>query len=214
MSILSSLRPQWTTRIFQTPILKPYHPQAPTPISSFLIPIRHAVANFRPRRLKYKKSHKGFYPTHTGGSLRGTTVYYGEYGLQALEGGRLSDVQLDSARTGMRRVLKGEKGGKFFLRCFPDRPVTSKGAETRMGKGKGAVDYFATWVAEGRVVLEVKGVRKEVADKALRVAAAALPIRTRVVGVTERVPPRVLPFFVRRRLRDIEFEGFDEKVKA
>ncbi|KAI9092693.1 ribosomal protein L10e/L16, partial [Phlyctochytrium arcticum] len=139
-------------------------------------------ANFRPRRTKYKKAFKGYWPVRTGGSLRGTTVYYGDFGLQALEGGRLSDKQLDNARTGIRRVLKkGEKGSRFFLRCFPDRPVTSKGAETRMGKGKGAVDYFATFVAEGRVIFEVKGLRQELAEKAMRVAAACLPIRTKFI---------------------------------
>lgn len=153
------------------------------------------------------------HPVRTGGSLRGTTVYYGDYGLQALEGGRLSDKQLDNARTGIRRIIKQEKGSRFFLRCFPDRPVTSKGAETRMGKGKGAVEYFATFVAAGRVVIEVKGVRKELAEKALRVAAAALPIRTKFVEAPaegSRVPPRVLPFFVRKRLEQKEFAAFDE----
>ncbi|TPX57901.1 hypothetical protein PhCBS80983_g03506 [Powellomyces hirtus] len=195
-----------------------FHAQAPTPVSSTFVPVRHAVANFRPRKLKYKKAHKGFHPVRTGGSLRGTTVYYGDYGLQALEGGRLSDKQLDSARTGIRRVLKAEKGSRFFLRCFPDRPVTSKGAETRMGKGKGAVDYFATFVAEGRVIVEVKGVRKELAEKAMKVAAAGFPIRTRFVsaaapeGEQSRVPPRVLPFFVRQRLAKLEFAEFDKTV--
>ncbi|KAI9012952.1 ribosomal protein L10e/L16, partial [Gaertneriomyces semiglobifer] len=135
----------------------------------------------RPRRLKYKKAQKGFFPSRSGGSLRGTTVYHGDYGLQVTEGGRLSDKQLDVARTAVRRTIKIEKGARFFLRCFPDRPVTSKGAETRMGKGKGAVDYFATWVAAGRVVIEVKGVRKELAEKALRVAASMLPLRTKII---------------------------------
>ncbi|KAI8820864.1 ribosomal protein L16p/L10e-domain-containing protein [Fimicolochytrium jonesii] len=200
-----------------TNLLKPFHPLAPTPHALQFTQHRHAVANFRPRRLKYKKAQKGFWPIHSGGSLRGSTVYYGDYGLQALEGGRLSDRQLDAARTGIRRVIKSEKGSRFFLRCFPDRPVTSKGAETRMGKGKGAVDYFATFVAEGRVVFEVKGVRKELAEKAMRVAAACLPVRTKFVSEEDqktRMAPRVLPFFVQRRLRDNEFLEYDAAKEA
>ncbi|KAI8592380.1 ribosomal protein L10e/L16 [Geranomyces variabilis] len=192
-------------------ILTPFHPLAPRPLVHNFTQHRHAVANFRPKKLKHKKAHKGFWPTHTGGSLRGTTVYYGDYGLQALEGGRLSDKQLDSARVAIRRVLKQEKGSRFFLRCFPDRPVTSKGAETRMGKGKGAVDYFATFVAAGRVIVEVKGVRKELAEKAMRIAAAGFGIRTRfiVADKENRMPPRVLPAFVRERLARQEFAEFD-----
>ncbi|KAJ3023711.1 mitochondrial ribosomal large subunit component [Thoreauomyces humboldtii] len=191
--------------------LSAFHPCAPAPVPHAFSQHRHAVANFRPRRTKYKKAQKGFYPSRSGGSIRGTTVYYGDYGLQALEGGRLSDKQLDSARTAIRRVIKPEKGSRFFLKCFPDRPVTSKGAETRMGKGKGAVDYFATWVAEGKVLIEVKGVRRELAEKAMRVAAAGLPIRTRFLAAQpgNRVPPRVLPHFVRKRLADREFQEFD-----
>ena len=132
------------------------------------IQVRNAVSNFRPKKLRHKKAFKGtFKPKPL--SLRGTTVYFGDYGLQVLEGGRLSDKQLDVCRTAIKRQIKIEKEAKFILKVFPSRPVTRKPAETRMGKGKGAVDYFASWVPKGRVVFEVANCREEVALKALKV---------------------------------------------
>ncbi|KAL2911770.1 39S ribosomal protein L16, mitochondrial [Polyrhizophydium stewartii] len=171
---------------------------------------RFAVVNLRPKNPKYRKAFKGFFKTRSGGSIRGTTVVWGEYGLQAFEGGRLKDKQLDSVRTMVRRVLKPEKGARFNLRIMPHRPVTAKGAQTRMGKGKGAVDYYATWVSPGAVLFEIKGARREVALKALDVAAQALPIRTRVVEKNPDMPyaPRLLPYFVLKRIRDEEFAKF------
>eukprot|EP00842_Homolaphlyctis_polyrhiza_P000331 jgi/Hompol1/1299/HPOL_005553-RA len=126
------------------------------------------MANYRPRRTRFRKAFKGTFKTRCGGSLRGTTVFKGQYGLQALEGLRLKDKQLDTARSMMRRVLKPEKAARVLMRVFPHRPVTAKGAETRMGKGKGMVDYYATWVSEGFVLVEVDGARKELAMKALQ----------------------------------------------
>lgn len=128
-----------------------------------------------------------------------------------MEGGRISDRELDQARTVIRRVLKPHKGSRFYLRAFPDRPVSTKGAETRMGKGKGAVEYFATWVAEGRILFECKGVRREVGYEAMRVAAHAIGLHTRFVERDEDnlVAPRVLPHFVREKVRQQEWEAFD-----
>ncbi len=140
-------------------------------------------------------------------SLAGTTVYYGDYGLQALEGKRLEDKQLDNARTAIRRMIKAEKGSKLYLRCFPDRPVTSKGSEARMGKGKGAVEFYGKWVDEGSVLFEVKGVRLETAKEAMRVAGAALPLKTRFIEAPkdkEWVPPRVLPHFLLKRFQAMQ----------
>lgn len=163
---------------------------------------RFAVANYRPKQMLYKKKQKGFFPVHSGGSLRATTVYRGEYGLQVIDGGRLKDKQLDTARTAVKRILKVEKTALLHMRCHPDRPVTAKGNGARMGKGKGAVDYFATWMAQGRIVMEISGARRELAHKALQVAAAMLPLRSRIVAKDPLMPvaPRLLPHFVRQRL--------------
>lgn len=98
---------------------------------------RTVVSNFRPKKTKFRKAFKGHFPSRSGGSIRGTTVAFGDIGLQVIEGGRLSDAQLDAARSAVKRVIKSEKGSEFILRCFPDRPVTAKPAEVRMGKGKG-----------------------------------------------------------------------------
>ncbi len=146
---------------------------------------------------------KGFFPVHTGGSLRGTTVYRGEYGLQLIEGGRLTDAQLDTSRQHVRRMLKSEKTAAFHMRCFPDRPVTAKGNGARMGNGKGAVDYFATWMAQGRIVMEISGATKQLALKALNVAARMLPLRSRIIEKNPNmlVAPRVLPHFILERLK-------------
>ncbi|KAJ3294711.1 hypothetical protein HDU79_010557 [Rhizoclosmatium sp. JEL0117] len=172
--------------------------------------------------MAHKKMQKGFFKTHSGGSLRGTSLLFGNFGLRVIEGGRLQDKQIDAARTVMRRVVKEEKGAQFHLKCFTDRPVTSKPAEVRMGKGKGSVEFFASWVPKGRVILEVSCARRETGLEALRVAAAAIPLRTEIVeskasseGVfqpQQRVtPPRCLPFFIRKRLAAVEFK---EKLEA
>jgi ribosomal protein L16 len=167
--------------------------------------------------MKYKKAQKGFFKVKSGGSLRGTTLFLGNYGLRVTEGGRLKDKQIDAARTVMRRVLKEEKGSKFYIRAFPDRPVTAKAAETRMGKGKGSVDYFALWVSKGKMVFEVKSSRKELAQKALKVAAAALPLRTEFVELGERGherAPRCLPHFLKKRLDHAEYKETLEAVNV
>ncbi|KAI8915788.1 ribosomal protein L10e/L16 [Gorgonomyces haynaldii] len=174
---------------------------------------RTAVANYRPKQLKYKKAHKGFFPTHSGGSLKGTTVFKGDYGLQVIEGGRLKDKQLDTLRLAVKRIIKQEKTAEMHMRCFPHRPVTAKGNGARMGSGKGSVDYFATWMGAGRIVLEIGGARKELAHKALSVAAAMLPLRTRIIekDLNEQAAPRVLPHFIRQRLWETEKRASEEK---
>jgi ribosomal protein L16 len=151
-----------------------------TPQTSFLSQLqlrpssfqkRFAVANYRPKRMLYKKRMKGFFKTHKGGSLRGTSLAHGDYGLQFLEGGRIKDCQLDTIRNNLKRILKTEKEAKLHLNVFPDRPVTAKGNGTRMGKGKGPVDYFGCWVSPGRLAIEISGARKDLSLKALLVAA-------------------------------------------
>ncbi|KAJ3251161.1 hypothetical protein HK103_002606 [Boothiomyces macroporosus] len=172
--------------------------------------IRTAVANYRPKKLKNKKAFKGIFRSPTD-SIKSTTVYFGDYGLQAIEGGRLSDKQMDVVRQALRRFLKQEKTASLIMRVFPDRPVTAKPLEVRMGKGKGPVDYFAQWIAEGRVLFEVKGARPELAEKALDIAKQFLPIRTRIVKKDEmRMAPRVLPSFILNRLKENEYQ---QKIK-
>jgi large subunit ribosomal protein L16 len=159
-----------------------------------------SIANFRPKKTRHKKVFKGTLKIRES-SLRGTRVYHGDYGLQLTKGGRLKDKQLDTARGMIRRAIKGDKGSKFFLRLFPHRPVTCKGSETRMGKGKGTVESFATWARAGDLVFEVKGARMEIAYKALKNAAACLPLSTRIVKASElKVAPRTLPHFIRMKL--------------
>ncbi|KAL5035136.1 39S ribosomal protein L16, mitochondrial [Batrachochytrium dendrobatidis] len=223
----SSLRSSSIFRSVQShtvtaPTLSLFNTHLPTGlVPSWSSPIAHiqrrfAVVNLRPKKTKYRKAHKGFFKTRLGGSIRGTTVRLGEYGLQLFEPGRLKDKQLDTVRTMVNRILKSEKGSKLILRIFPHRPVTAKGAETRMGKGKGAVEYYATWVSEGVVIMEITGARKDVALKALNVAAQALPLRTRVVQRNPELidAPRVVPYFVQKRLRDCEFNDYVTVTKA
>jgi ribosomal protein L16/L10AE len=108
----------------------------------------------------------------------------------------------------LRRIIKSDKGSKFFLTQFPHRPITSKGSETRMGKGKGVVDAFGVWVRQGALVFEIQGARKETAQAALKAAASALPLRTRIIKASqERVAPRCLPHFIQKRLAKAEFDG-------
>lgn len=163
-----------------------------------------AIANFRPKKLRHKKVFKGTLSPRFG-SLRGTRMYHGEYGLQLTQGGRLFDKQLDTARSMIRRALKADKGSRFYLVQFPHRPVTSKGSETRMGKGKGTVEDFATWAREGSLVFEIKGARKEIARKALKNAASCLPLSTRIIKASDiKVAPRTLPWFIRKRIEAVE----------
>ncbi|KAL1919935.1 mitochondrial 54S ribosomal protein uL16m [Calcarisporiella thermophila] len=134
-----------------------------------------------PRRIRNRKAHKGRVPVPTGGSQKGTTIVFGEYGLRVKDGVRLTAKQLQSAFTAIRRKIKPVKGSQAWLRVFPDIPVTSKGNEVRMGKGKGTFEYWACRVPINRIVIEVGGLRKEIAKEALRLGSDRLPVKTEFV---------------------------------
>lgn len=142
--------------------------------------VRYA-SNFSPRRTKYRKSQKGKIPLPTGGSTKGTTVEFGDYGLRIKEGARLTGRQLTSVFTTLRRKLKTVKGSQMWMRVFPDIPVTTKGNEVRMGKGKGSFEYWACRVPLNRIIFEVSGMRKEIAKEAFRLASYKLPVKTEMV---------------------------------
>lgn len=130
----------------------------------------------QPKKVKYRKRHKG---RIRGAAHRGSQVSFGDFGLQALESGRITARQIEAARIAMTRHVK--RGGKIWIRLFPDKPITKKPAETRMGKGKGNVEEWVAVVKRGRVLYEMEGVSKEIAAEALRLAAHKLPIRTRML---------------------------------
>ena len=129
-----------------------------------------------PKKVKYRKRHKG---RMRGTAFRGGALSFGIYGLQALECGRITNRQIEAARIAMTRHVK--RGGKIWLRIFPDKPVSKKPAETRMGKGKGSPEYWVAVVKPGRVLYEMEGVEPAVAKEALRLASHKLPIATRFV---------------------------------
>ena len=129
-----------------------------------------------PKRVKYRKTHRG---RMTGKAYRGNTVAFGEYGIQSLEPCWVTDRQIEAARVAMTRYIK--RGGKVWIKIFPDKSATKKPAETRMGSGKGAPDYWVAVVHTGRVLFEVAGVSEEVAREAMRLAAHKLPMKTRFI---------------------------------
>ena len=129
----------------------------------------------QPKRTKYRKQQKG---RNNGLAHRGSTVSFGSYGLKATTQGRITSRQIESARIAMTRYMKRE--GKVWIRIFPDKPITSKPAEVRMGKGKGALDHWVCQVKPGRIMFELDGVPEDVALEALRLAAQKLPVMTKV----------------------------------
>jgi len=129
-----------------------------------------------PRKVKYRKMHKG---RMYGKAYRGSSLTFGEFGLKAQEPGWVTARQLEAARIAMTRYVK--RGGKIWLRVFPDKPVTKKPAETRMGKGKGNPEFWVAVIHPGRILYEMDGVTREVAQEALRLAAYKLPIATQFV---------------------------------
>jgi large subunit ribosomal protein L16 len=129
-----------------------------------------------PKRVKYRKKHKG---RMRGVAHRGSRVSFGEYGLQASEPAWISNRQIEAARVAMTRHIK--RGGRVWIRIFPDKPVTSKPAETRMGKGKGNPEGWVAVVKPGRVLFEMEGVTRQIAEHAMALAAAKLPIKSRFV---------------------------------
>ena len=129
-----------------------------------------------PKRVKYRRVHRG---RLTGKAYRGNTVTYGEYGLQAAEPAWITSRQIEAARIAMTRYTK--RGGKVWIKIFPDKPVTRKPAETRMGSGKGAPEYWVAVVKPGRVMFEIAGVSEEIAREAMRLAMHKLPIKCKFV---------------------------------
>ncbi|HVU69013.1 MAG TPA: 50S ribosomal protein L16 [Ktedonobacteraceae bacterium] len=137
-----------------------------------------------PSRFKYRKQHRG---RMRGAATRGNTLSFGEFGLQALEPCWLESRQIESARIALTRFMK--RGGKVWIRVFPDKPITAKPAETRMGSGKGAVDHYVAVIKPGRIIFEIGGVSEEIAKEAVRLAGHKLPVKTRflVRGEAESV---------------------------
>ena len=133
-----------------------------------------------PKRVKYRRVHRG---RLTGKALRGNTVDYGEFGLQALEPAWITSRQIEAARIAMTRYTK--RGGKTWIKIFPDKPITEKPAETRMGSGKGSPEYWVAVVKPGRIMFEMAGVAEDVAREALRLAANKLPIKCKFVRKEE-----------------------------
>ena len=129
-----------------------------------------------PKRVKYRKTQRG---RRKGSAQRGSHLSYGEYGLQALENAWVTNVQIEAARVAISRNVKL---GKVFIRAYPDKPVTKKPAETRMGKGKGMVDSWVCVVKRGKILFEIEGLPEALARESMRLASSKLPIRTRFIS--------------------------------
>ncbi len=130
----------------------------------------------QPKRTKFRKQHKG---RNRGLAQRGSAISFGEYGLKAMGRGRITSRQIEAARRAMTRHVK--RGGKIWIRIFPDKPITKKPLEVRQGKGKGNVEYWVAQIQPGRMLYEMSGVNEEIARGAFRRAAAKLPVATRFV---------------------------------
>jgi len=130
----------------------------------------------QPKKVKYRKQQKG---KNRGKALRGSSVAFGDFGLKSLERGWLTDRQIEAARIAMTRHVK--RGGKIWIRIFPDKPITKKPAETRMGKGKGSPDGWVAVIKPGRILYEIEGVEEDEAQEAFRLASHKLPLKTKFV---------------------------------
>jgi large subunit ribosomal protein L16 len=133
-----------------------------------------------PKKVKYRKQQRG---RMTGKAWRGSSLAFGDFGLKALSCGWITDRQIEAARIAMTRSIK--RGGKVWIRLFPDKPITKKPAETRMGKGKGAPEQWVAVIRPGKILFEMEGVSKEVATEAMRLAAQKLPMPTKIVSREE-----------------------------
>jgi large subunit ribosomal protein L16 len=131
----------------------------------------------QPKRVKYRKAHRG---RRRGTTQTGSSVAFGQFGLQALEGAWVTSRQIEAARRAITHYLR--RGGKVWIRIFPDKPVSSRPAETRMGGGKGSPDYWVAVVRQGRILFEIADVREELAKEAMRLASHKLPISTKFVA--------------------------------
>jgi large subunit ribosomal protein L16 len=129
-----------------------------------------------PKRVKYRRPHR---PSLKGKAQRGTEIAFGEYGLQALEAAWVTSRQIEAARVAMTRFAR--RGGKVWIKIFPDRPITQKPAETRMGSGKGSPEYWVAVVKPGRVLFEMAGIDEDMAREAMRLAAHKLPVKTKFI---------------------------------
>ena len=129
-----------------------------------------------PQRVKFRRVQRG---RMKGKATRGTTLSYGKYGLVATEPAWISSVQIEAARIAMTRYIK--RGGKVWIKIFPDKPITEKPAETRMGSGKGSVEYWVAVVKPGRIMFEMDGVAEDVAKEAMRLAGHKLPVKTKFI---------------------------------
>jgi large subunit ribosomal protein L16 len=129
-----------------------------------------------PKRVKYRKTQRG---RRKGSAQRGSHLSYGEFGLQVLENGWLTNIQIEAARVAISRNVKS---GKVYIRAYPDKPVTKKPAETRMGKGKGMVESWVSVVKRGKILFEVEGLPEEIAKESMRLAASKIPFRTRFIS--------------------------------
>jgi large subunit ribosomal protein L16 len=130
-----------------------------------------------PKRVKYRKTHRG---RMKGNAQKGNYLAFGTYGLKAMESGWISSRQIEASRIAITRHVK--RGGKVWIRIFPDKPVTQKPAETRMGKGKGSPEFWVAVVKPGRIMFELEGVDVELAKEAMRLAAHKLPIKTKFIA--------------------------------
>ena len=133
-----------------------------------------------PKRVKYRRVQRG---RMKGKASRGTTLAYGKYGLVATEPAWISSVQIEAARIAMTRYI--QRGGKVWIKIFPDKPITEKPAETRMGSGKGSVEYWVAVVKPGRIMFEMEGVAEDVAREAMRLASHKLPVKTKFIKKEE-----------------------------
>lgn len=129
-----------------------------------------------PKKFKFRKSHK---PSFKGYAQRGAHLAFGDYGIMAVEGGRITSRQIEAARIAMTRHIK--RGGQIWIKIFPHTPVSKKPAEVRMGKGKGSIDHYVAMVKPGRMLYEMQGVTPELAKDALALAAAKLPMKTKLI---------------------------------
>jgi large subunit ribosomal protein L16 len=130
-----------------------------------------------PKRVKFRKAQRG---SRRGIASAGSQLNFGEFGLQALENAWLTNVQLEAARVALTRHIK--RGGKIWIRVFPDKPISKKPAETRMGKGKGATDHWAAVIKRGKIIFEIEGIPEEIARESLRLAAHKLSFKTKFVS--------------------------------
>lgn len=133
-----------------------------------------------PKKVKWRRQHRGFSSQHRGKSEKASFLSFGDYGMYAVQGGKITARQLEASRIAISRSVK--RSGKLWIRIFPDKPITKKPAEVRMGSGKGAPEYWVALIKPGRVLFEINGVNKDQAEEAFRLASHKLPIKTKFLS--------------------------------